>query len=96
MVTVKKENNKITIAGHACYAEKGKDIVCAAVSILAYTLEASVSKLTHDTADFVFLPDITTIEFKTMSETSKILLNSFIIGIEELAVSYPDHVELIN
>lgn len=29
----------VTIDGHACYAEeKGKDIVCAAVSILCYTL----------------------------------------------------------
>lgn len=30
----------LRVSGHAMWAEKGKDIVCAAASILAYTLKA--------------------------------------------------------
>jgi uncharacterized protein YsxB (DUF464 family) len=39
------ENGKklsLSVEGHAEYAEHGKDIVCAAASILAYTLASSV------------------------------------------------------
>lgn len=95
MVSVVQSNNKVTVAGHAGYAEKGCDIVCAAISILVYNLEASVLKLTDDVADFIYNDEGVYIEFKTTSETSKILLNSFIIGIDELANNYPDYVELI-
>lgn len=35
---LKGDTLTITIRGHAEYAEKGSDIVCSAVSILAYTL----------------------------------------------------------
>lgn len=35
----------IEAVGHADYAEQGKDIVCAAASILAYTLEMSLKTL---------------------------------------------------
>lgn len=31
----------LSLRGHAMWAEKGKDIVCAAASILAYTLKES-------------------------------------------------------
>lgn len=38
-ITVKKTENRyiLHVEGHAGYAEYGKDIVCAAVSILTYT-----------------------------------------------------------
>ena len=94
MVSVVQSNNKVTVAGHAGYANKGCDIVCAAISILVYNLEASVLKLTNDVADFKYTDEGVFIEFCSMSETSKILLNSFIIGIDELANNYPDYVEL--
>lgn len=33
-------SQSLRISGHAMWGEKGKDIVCAAASILAYTLKA--------------------------------------------------------
>ena len=36
------ENLEVKISGHAGQAEKGKDIVCSAVSILFYTLAQAV------------------------------------------------------
>lgn len=40
--------HKLTVTGHAGSAEKGKDIVCAAASTLAYTLAANVAELGTD------------------------------------------------
>lgn len=44
----KGENGKsmiLTLRGHAGYAEKGKDIVCASATILAYTVAQVVTDL---------------------------------------------------
>lgn len=40
-----RDEHRLTIDGHSGYAEPGKDIVCAAASILCYTLAASVNNL---------------------------------------------------
>lgn len=37
MINIKVGNNKVILQGHAGYAEKGQDIICAAVSILVST-----------------------------------------------------------
>lgn len=44
MIKIKYDRpaNSVNISGHAGYAEMGKDTVCAAVSALAYTLNANV------------------------------------------------------
>ena len=53
MVTVnyetspKRKTFKLTIEGHAGQAEKGKDLVCACVSILAYTAAKNVEFLAN-------------------------------------------------
>lgn len=38
MIRVRFEKNRLTVRGHAGYAERGEDIVCAAVSALVYAL----------------------------------------------------------
>lgn len=40
-----RDEHRLTIDGHSGYAEPGKDIVCAAASILCYTLAASVNNM---------------------------------------------------
>lgn len=57
MITVQRKKGQITVSGHAGYAEKGHDIVCAAVSILIYNLQNSIERLTDDTVGFFFLLD---------------------------------------
>lgn len=37
-ITVDLKQNSVRMTGHANYAERGKDIVCSAASILFYTL----------------------------------------------------------
>lgn len=54
MITVRfKENHKekslsLEISGHAGYADAGKDIVCSAASILAYTLAQEIMFMDDD------------------------------------------------
>lgn len=94
MIIVTRERNCITVKGHAGYAEYGKDIVCAAVSALTYNLQESINKLTEDTVGFSYASGEVIISFGDISANTKLLIDSFIIGIEMIALSYPDNVEL--
>lgn len=40
-----RKDNRLTVTGHAGSAEPGKDLVCAAASMLAYTLAANVANM---------------------------------------------------
>ena len=44
-ITYEKSENRLTVQGHAGAAEKGKDIVCAAVSALVLTLAENIRVL---------------------------------------------------
>lgn len=84
----------IGMTGHAGYAEEGKDIVCAAASILLFTLiehleQLGVSYSSHaekgSAGVAVTDPDRRTGEVFDVIET----------GYKLLAQRYPEHVELL-
>ena len=45
MIEIITSEYGIKAAGHACYAPKGQDIVCAAFTILMYTMAEMISEL---------------------------------------------------
>lgn len=45
MITVRLSDNSIVIEGHADYAEHGKDIVCAAVSVILQTAQLGLMSI---------------------------------------------------
>ena len=55
MITVRLEPNAVTVSGHADYAKRGEDIVCAAMSTLVYVqvrlLEKDGALQSLETAD---------------------------------------------
>ena len=83
----------VTVEGHAGYRPRGSDIVCAGISALYQTLEQSAVTVTGG-------------EYKTSSEAGyghicpigkvsdeyKLLVSSFLIGVNGIAASYPDYV----
>ncbi len=84
--------------GHAGYAESGKDIVCAAVSVLVINFINSVEALTDDKfnlkqdenkglIDFDFSGDI--------SNESKVLMNSLVLGISEIQKENKKYIQII-
>ena len=97
MIHVKINNYSVEVNGHAGYMPHGSDIVCAGVSALYQTLEESAMELTDGT-------------YKTSSEAGygyikpngyvsgeyKLLVRSFLIGINGIASSYPDCVKVIT
>lgn len=88
MIVVHIDESGITVEGHAKYAEHGKDIVCAAVSVLAQNLIQSLRDLTRDSISYRVIPGHIDIEFKNLSEHGKLLVDSFFIGINSIAESY--------
>ena len=85
----------IQIEGHAGYAEKGKDIVCAAVSALYQTMVHTIQtrqygELKHirsnDGFEHVLIDNVTQEGFGAIM--------AFIAGCEEIATAYPDYVNV--
>lgn len=103
----KDKNNSIfkyTVKGHAGFEEVGKDIVCAAVSILAHTTYVSLLKLCDISEDelvidicdetgylAVVLPKY--LDYKKLEKT-QIVFQIMEIGINELIESYSDYITL--
>ena len=58
MIVIQKDRHGVTITGHAGYEEPGKDIVCAAVSVLVQTLAASAKRLTADRLEVEYRQDL--------------------------------------
>ncbi|NLO09431.1 MAG: ribosomal-processing cysteine protease Prp [Clostridiales bacterium] len=94
-VTVFKNSDKVItgfkMLGHADYAEKGSDIVCAAVSALVINTINSIEHFTSDTFDIKEDEDKGFIEFHMVSPVSSygnLLLNSLVLGLEGIENEY--------
>ena len=94
MIIVERYSDRITLKGHADYAEHGRDIVCSAVSVLVQTLIQSVETLTTDRIEYKMQPGTVDIKFWCLSEQSKVLIDAFFIGIKGVAEAHPDNVRL--
>lgn len=96
MIKVTQLTDGVKIRGHAHYAEPGKDIVCAAVSVLVQTLIQSVEELTTDRIEYSMQPGTVDIKFWCLSDQSKVLIDAFFIGIKGVAAAHPDNVRIIS
>lgn len=97
MIVAFISTTNIKVDGHAGYAELGKDIICSAVTALTFNLIKSIESLTED--EIVYQannPGHINIEFKNLSEKGKLLMDSFFIGISEVATAYPEYVQIIG
>lgn len=94
MIAVSVRKDGITVAGHANYAEAGKDIVCAGVTALVQTLVKSADDLTEDKIEYEISPGRADIHYGCLSEAGKLLVDAFFIGICMIADEFPDHVRI--
>lgn len=88
MIVVEVTENEVKVTGHAGYAEPGKDIVCAAVSVLTQNLINSVQAFTEELEEYTIAPGDIKIVFKDLSERGKLLIDSFFIGICRIQDAY--------
>ena len=94
MIVVCVRKDGITVNGHANYAETGKDIVCAGVTALIQTLIKSIGDLTEDKIEYEISPGRADIHYGDLSEAGTLLVDSFFIGICQIADEFPDHVRI--
>lgn len=99
-VEVDKINYVVTISGHAGYSEeKGKDIVCAAVSILTYTLEDTLDKHAKYMLDYRCedkgMVKVRCVPQEGYARDIDTVLEYFTNGIRLLHENYPNNVLLI-
>ena len=101
-VTFHKKDHELVsfeMTGHAGFSEHGSDIVCAGVSALAITTVNSIEKL----ADYRPIVDVDEVEggylyvevvrdvTKVQAQTTQILLNSLLLGLEGIQEEYPNY-----
>lgn len=87
------------IEGHAGYAEYGKDVVCAAVSALAYTAVGAISEMTkivtYDQSDGYMKCVVPKSISSGNKNTVKIILDTIVIGFKQIELSYKGYVKVI-
>ena len=94
MIAVSVRKDVIEINGHAGYAETGKDIVCAGVTALTQTFIRSMQGLTRDEIEYEVSPGRADIQYGNLSEEGKLLVDSFFIGICQIADEFPEYVRV--
>ena len=95
MIAVSVRKDRITVYGHANYAETGKDIVCAGVTALTQSLIRSMQDLTKDRIEFEISPGRADIHYGNLSEEGKLLVDSFFLGICLIVDEFPEHIKFV-
>ncbi|MCC2253156.1 ribosomal-processing cysteine protease Prp [Ruminococcus sp. CLA-AA-H200] len=98
--TRRQEHAGFDISGHAGYDDSGKDIVCAAVSALVINALNSIEAFTDDETDRIVDEDTGSITFrfrKSPSHDAALLLDSMILGLEEIesGSEYESYIDII-
>lgn len=98
-IKFKPKTLELSIEGHAGYAEKGADIVCAAVSILFYTLAESL-----ETSGYLTKPLKKTVKEGKSSlkataneayrANTELIFWTILNGMNLLSLDYPENVKL--
>lgn len=104
-IVVSKDTNgnihKLTVSGHASFAKKGEDIVCAGVSSLTYTLlnatEAVVGihPMCEVDSGFVSYTLPQGLDNDKLHE-AQILLKSIVLGFKNMRDSYKNYIEVFE
>ena len=94
MIEISKSGDRLTISGHAGYAEPGRDIVCAAISTLSQVFVASVEELTAAKIKTAQTGGYIEIVIEESTERAQVLLDSFLLGCRMIADQYPDNVRV--
>ncbi len=97
---------KFTVEGHAGYAPLGSDIVCSAVSALAYTVIGSLQDLTGYEVSFEIRDNdgYMKCEIENIKQakgndeiTARVIMNTFDIGCRQISESYgKKYVKVVN
>lgn len=91
MITITDNPGYLTVAGHAGTAP---DITCEGVTILLLNLIASLEELTDDPIEYMVEKGNALLTYGYPSERARLLIDSFFLGVEEIAKLDPDKVRV--
>ena len=102
-IVIKKKSgiiNEIVASGHSGYAERGSDIICAAVSAVVQTAFLGVKNISNkqvvirrdDAKGFISLK-INNLKDKEL-EKSQIILETMILGLKDIESDYKKYLKL--
>lgn len=94
LIAINITDNAIKIRGHAGYAPRGQDIVCAGVTALTQTLVEAIEGLTGNEIKYDMSPGRVDIKIKDPDEDVQLLMDSFLVGIEMIADEFPEYVRV--
>ena len=90
---------QLTVSGHANSAEYGRDLICAGVSTLVYTLQRKVAQLKRDglIQDFVSTHEkgfatVYILPLRNNKHIAQVVMRTIFCGFEALAESYPEYI----
>lgn len=90
------DEHELTITGHAGYAAHGQDIVCAGVSAIAFALLGYLEEC-EDEIDDLEGPVVENGRVYICCTGKEKTANAFrmaVVGLRQIADSYPDHVDI--
>ena len=92
-VVYNKDFKNLKITGHAGYADKGKDIVCASASSI---ILSSINLAIEFNKDVKYTDDLNKIEIinNTDDENVTKVFSNMILSLEELERQYPDNIKI--
>ena len=96
-VEIKKENKqyrKISLFGHALYADHGKDIVCSACSSIVITTVNACLALDKNSLSYMTDEIGMIITVNNNDHVTQTLIQNMVSLLEELGESYPDNIKV--
>lgn len=91
MIQIKKTPGQLLVEGHAGFAERGKDVVCAGVSALVCTLAENLRRAGGQAA---LSPGRAELRWQEGTEAEE-TVEAFGLGLGQLAVAYPECIRLL-
>ncbi len=89
MITIAVTPDRIHMSGHANTAPRGSDIVCSAVSALTFTLIRGLKEIACMELQETVEAGNICIEWQTINDTGKALVDAWFLGICGVAAEYP-------
>jgi uncharacterized protein YsxB (DUF464 family) len=91
----------LDIDGHSGYAEEGQDIVCSAVSALAYTAAGALEELAGLKRCYSESPGHMTIRLPKLltqqqKSTAQVVMETTAIGLKQIELSYGKYVSVVD
>lgn len=94
MIKIVKNESQIKISGHALYAEKGKDIVCASVSSIIYTTVNGLLNINEKSIEFLDNDEYMEIKVLLSNDITNSLILNMMTMLKEIEKRYPKNIKV--